>query len=69
MAETTVLAQASHPRQMTGSRAKAAERVNTGQAALTVPSPPSAGMPTMSEWFATLFTLAFLALWLAVSFA
>jgi len=69
MAETTILAQASHTRQMTGSCVEAAESVNGAQAALTVPSPPTAGMPTMAEWFATLFTLAFLALWLAVSFA
>jgi hypothetical protein len=69
MAETTVLVQASHIRQMTGSRIEAAESINRAQAALTVPSPPTAGMPTMAEWFATLFTLAFLALWLAVSFA
>jgi hypothetical protein len=69
MAATTVLAQASHARQMTSSPVEAADRVNQGQAALTVPSPPSAGMPTISEWFATLFTLAFLAMWLAISFA
>ncbi len=38
MAETTVLAGASHTRQMTDSRAEAAERANRGQAALTVPA-------------------------------
>jgi hypothetical protein len=54
---------------MTSSFVEAADRVNQGQAALTLSSPPSAGMPTMSEWFATLFTLAFLAMWLAISFA
>jgi hypothetical protein len=69
MADGIVVAPASHSRQATSLRAQPAERVIQGEAALTVSSPPSAGMLTASEWFATLFTLSFLALWLAISFA
>jgi hypothetical protein len=69
MAEGTLRALASHGRQTTSLRTRQAEKFSQRQVARTVSSPPSAGMLTMPEWFATLFTLGFLALWLTVSFA
>jgi hypothetical protein len=69
VAEGIVRAPASHGRRPTSLRAQQAERFSQRQPDPTISSPPSAGMLTMSEWFATISTLGFLALWLTVSFA